>query len=394
IEQPRVDAVALLQLLQDPLRWLLREAPLAGASYDHGNDGHACCSFVTIKLGHPSECQQLEQMGIICYIFDPMAEPVETSELLAFTRTVEAKSLSRAAAELGAPRATIGRRLARLEERLGVRLLRRTTRALALTDAGRAFYRHARIVLDAVAQAEASVRKSDTVVRGTLRVATPPMLDPTFNALVCDFALAYPAVQIQVDASSRYVDLLREGYDVALRAGTELEPGLVARTLARSSAVAVAAPAYLTAHGTPKKARDLRAHQCLVGFMRDGLPQTHWPKAGGGKISVEGSLIANDITLLMDAALRGLGIAVLPTLLVGTLIERGELVRVLPDVIQAESRVTIVYQEKELLPPQVRAFIDALVAWAPAALAPARVLDRRCPPKTSKVSARRRSAAR
>jgi len=172
-----------------------------------------------------------------------MTDPVETSELLAFTRTVEAKSLSRAAVELGAPRATIGRRLSRLEERLGVRLLRRTTRALALTDAGDAFYRHARIVLDAVEQAEASVRRSDSVVRGTLRVATPPMLDPSFNALVCNFARAYPEVQIHVDASSRYVDLMREGYDVALRAGTEIEPGLVARTLARTSAVAVAVQA-------------------------------------------------------------------------------------------------------------------------------------------------------
>jgi DNA-binding transcriptional LysR family regulator len=310
-----------------------------------------------------------------------MPDPIETSELLAFTRTVEAKSLSRAAAELGAPRATIGRRLARLEERLGVRLLRRTTRALALTDAGDAFYRHARIVLDAVLQAEASVRKSDQVIRGTLRVATPPMLDPSFNALVCDFARAYPEVQIHVDASSRYVDLVREGYDVALRAGTELEPGLVARTLARTSAVAVAAPAYLDTNGTPKTARDLRTHRCLVGFTPAGLPQTHWPKAGGGKISVEGSFVSNDITLLMDAAVRGLGIAVLPTLLVGVPLERGALVRVLPELIHAESRVSVVYQEKELLAPQVRAFIDALVAWAPTAINAARIADRRWPPK-------------
>src|SRR5258708_30045166 len=181
-----------------------------------------------------------------------MVDAVEASELLAFTRTVEPKSLSRAAAELGVPRATIGRRLARLEERLGVRWLRRSTRALALTDAGDAFYRHARIVLDAVQQAEASVRTSDKVVRGTLRVTTPPMLDPSFNALVCDFARAYPEVQIHIDASSRYVDMLREGYDVALRAGREFEPGLVARTVSRSSPVAVAAPAYLAAHGTPR----------------------------------------------------------------------------------------------------------------------------------------------
>src|SRR5258708_29909193 len=274
-----------------------------------------------------------------------MLDPVEPSELLAFTRIVEAKSLSRAAAELGTPRATIGRRLARLEERLSVRLLRRTTRALALTDAGDAFYRHARIVLDAVAQAEASVRQSDTVVRGTLRVATPPMQNPSFNALVCDFARAYPKVQIQIDASFRHVDLLREGYDVALRGGTELEPGLVARTVARTSAVAVAAPGYLAANGTPKKARDLRTHRCLGGFMRDVLPQTHWPKAGGGRISVEGSFASNDIALLMDAAVRGLGIALLPTLLVGVPLERGALVRVLPEQINAESRVSVFYQE-------------------------------------------------
>src|SRR5882672_1575193 len=189
-----------------------------------------------------SRCQQVELLGITCYFFDLMIDLMETSELLAFTRTVEAKSLSRAAAELGVPRATIGRRLSRREERLGVRLLRRTTRALALTDAGDALYRHARIVLEAVEQAEASVRKSDTVIRGTLRVSTPPRLDPSFHALVCDFARAYPEVRIHIDASSRHVDLLREGYDVALRAGADLEPGLVARTLARTSAVAVAAP--------------------------------------------------------------------------------------------------------------------------------------------------------
>ena len=310
-----------------------------------------------------------------------MADAIETSELVAFTRTVEANSLSRAAAALGAPRATIGRRLARLEERLGVRLLRRTTRALALTDAGDAFYRHARIVLEAVEQAEASVRKSDEVIRGTLRVATPPMLDPSFNALVCDFARTHPEVQIQIDASARHVDLLREGYDVALRVSSEFQPGLIARTVARTAAVAVASPAYLAANGTPRRARDLRAHRCLVAFMLGGLPQTHWPKAGGGRISVQGSFVTNDITLLLDAAVRGLGIAVLPMLLIGVPLERGALVRVLPELIHGESRVAVVYQEKELMPPQVRAFIDVLVAWAPTAIGAGRVTDRGWPPK-------------
>src|SRR5512134_948587 len=113
-----------------------------------------------------------------------MVDPVETTELLAFSRTIEARSLSRAAAELGVPRATISRRLARLEERLGVRLLRRTTRSLALTDAGETLYRHARIALDAVSQAEASVRTIDGAIRGDLRVSVPPVNDPTFLAML------------------------------------------------------------------------------------------------------------------------------------------------------------------------------------------------------------------
>src|SRR6202142_3210903 len=110
-----------------------------------------------------------------------MRDPLETVELLAFTRIVDAKSLSRAARELRVPRPTISRRLARLEERLGARLLRRTTRSLALTDAGEALYRHARIVLDAVTDAEASGRRTDDAVRGDLRVSVPPNVPPSFH---------------------------------------------------------------------------------------------------------------------------------------------------------------------------------------------------------------------
>jgi DNA-binding transcriptional LysR family regulator len=148
----------------------------------------------------------------------------------------------------------------------------------------------------------------------------------------------------------------------------KFEPGLVTRTVARSPVIAVAAPAYLKAHGTPRKARDLRAHRCLVGFTREGLPQTHWPKAGGGKLAIEGALAANDPTLLVDAAVKGLGIALLPARHFTAALERGELVRVLPRLIQGEARVAIVYQEKELLAPQVRAFVELLVAWLSKAL--------------------------
>jgi len=211
-----------------------------------------------------------------------MRDPLENAELLAFTKAVEAGSLSRAAAELRVPRATLSRRLARLEQRLGARLLRRTTRSLTITDAGEALFRHARIALDAVEEAEASVRRRDATVRGPLRLALPLAVSPPLLDLVADFATAYPEVRLQTHLSTRFVDLQRDGYDVALRASSRFEPGLVARTLVRFEFVAVAAPAYLAARGTPASLGDLRHHRCLMGFARGELPETHWSGAGPG----------------------------------------------------------------------------------------------------------------
>jgi DNA-binding transcriptional LysR family regulator len=296
-----------------------------------------------------------------------MRDPVETSELVAFARTVEAKSLARAAAELRVPRATISRRLARLEKRLGVRLLRRTTRSLTLTDAGEAFYKHARIVLDAVRDAEASVRATSETSRGDLRVSIPPPLaDRSLFALLATFAREHPLVRLQVDSSTRHVDLRRDGYDVALRAGSAFEPGLITRTLFRAETVAVAAPSYLAEHGTPRTGRDLRRHRCLMGFMRGEIPQTHWP-IGGRTMLVEGVFFSNELRLLRSAALAGLGIALLPDLFVEGAIARGELIRVLKGIVRGEDRIAIVYPERELVPPHVRAFIEAITRWTPRA---------------------------
>jgi DNA-binding transcriptional LysR family regulator len=293
-----------------------------------------------------------------------MRDPLENAELLAFTKTVDAQSLSRAAAELGVPRATIGRRLARLEQRLGVRLLRRTTRSLKVTDAGEALYRHARIVLDAVKQAEASVRRTDDEIRGDLRVSVPPLIEESFFEMISTFAETHPHVRMQVHLASRHVDLRRDGYDVAFRAAVDIEPGLVARTLARSKLLGVAAPRYVAKHGMPRKLEDLRRHRLLVGFARGELPQTHWQTLRG-PIRVEGSMFSNDPRLLGNAALRGLGIALLPDLVVDEHLDSGALVRVLPGILEVEHRMAVVYPERELVPPQVRAFVDALTSWMP-----------------------------
>jgi DNA-binding transcriptional LysR family regulator len=314
-------------------------------------------------------------MHRICYYLIHMQEPLENAELLALAKTIEAKSLSRAAAELGVPRATISRRLARLEQRLGARLLLRTTRSLTLTDAGEALYRHARIVLAAVEEAEASVRRSDDAVRGELRISVPPVVDDTFFEMLTTFAEQHPHVRMQVHFASRHVDLRRDGFDVALRAGIEIEPGLVARTLMRTRLMAVASPAYLKSHGTPRSKNELKKHRCLMGFARGELPATAWPTSAG-MLHLESVFSSNEIRLLTAAALRGLGIAYLPDSLVRGYVEDGSLVHVLPGLVEIKNRMALVYPEREFLPPQVRAFVDAVVAWLPqleAALAPARV---------------------
>jgi DNA-binding transcriptional LysR family regulator len=296
-----------------------------------------------------------------------MSDPLETSELLAFARTVESRSLSRAASELRVPRATVSRRLARLEQRLSTRLLRRTTRSMVLTDAGEALYRHARIVLDAVQHAEASVRRTDQTVRGDLRVSAPPLMSRSFHAMICGFAQRYPEVRLQVHLSAQIVDLARGDHDVAIRASGQMQPGLVARVLSRDPVIAVASPAYLAVHGTPRGSADLRQHRCLMGFGGRDVPETHWTFAAGGKptkIQVDGTFFSNDLTLLCAAAVNGLGIAVLPMVLVRRFVEEGTLVQVLGGLLEWKSQLAVVYLEREFVPPPVRAFVDAAVKWA------------------------------
>jgi DNA-binding transcriptional LysR family regulator len=330
------------------------------------------------------------KIGIIRQDLIHMSAPVETSELVAFTKTVDAKSLSRAAAELGVPRATVSRRLARLEERLGARLLRRTTRSLVLTDIGEVFYRQACIALQAVRLAEESVRKTDDVVRGDLRVSVPPMMSASFNAMLCEFAARYPELRLHVHTSSQLVDILRGGYDVALRASSQIEPGLIARTLFREPMIAVASPTYLADRGVPRTRRDLRNHRYLLGFARGELPESHWPLASGGKLHVDGAFFSNDIALLCDAAVSGLGIALLPRRLVSPHLESGALVHVLAGVVGAEMQIALVYPERTFLPPQVRAFIDAVAAWIKGELA----TNQRPPPPELSRAASKKTARR
>jgi DNA-binding transcriptional LysR family regulator len=181
--------------------------------------------------------------------------------------------------------------------------------------------------------------------------------------LIRDFARRYPEVRLQLYLSTQLADLRRGGLDVAVRGSSQIEPGLVARVLGKSDMIAVASPAYLAQHGTPRTVRELKRHRCLVGFARGELPQTHWTDKRGRKVQVEASLASNDIVLLKEMALAGLGIAFCLEKMVRPHIARGALKQVLKGSLHGESGMYIVYPEREYLPPQVRAFVDAFTAW-------------------------------
>lgn len=292
------------------------------------------------------------------------SSPIESLEGLAeFVAVVEAESITAAARTLGIPRETLGRRLSRLEERLAVRLLHRTTRRIAPSQAGVALYERARrIVADGQAAAEA-VRRLDGVPRGRLRITVPPSdASGEFAEMLRTFAVTYPAVEIELLATARHVDLVAEGFDVALRAGTVHDPSLVTRSLMHSLLQVVATPNYLEARGTPKRPEDLASHECIRGFDTESRPVRSWPLRAGGTVPVHGRMAANELSVIAGFAFGGFGLALLPEIVTRSALAKGALVPVLPEV-GARSQVAIVFPERELLDPKVRAFVEHVVAF-------------------------------
>lgn len=289
-----------------------------------------------------------------------MSETAEGFE--SYVAIVDAGSISAAARAIEVPRETLSRRLARLEERLGVRLLHRDTRRLVPTDAGLALYRHARPLVAAAREATAAVRALDGEPRGLLRVSVPP--GGGFAADLClAFADRYPEVQLEVMSAARHVDLIAERFDVALRAGTVHDPALVARTIWASDRVAVASPGYLAHHGAPEAPADLDHHRLILGFYAGMRPEEAWPLRAGGTVPVTGWLASNDLALQLGAALAGRGIAMLPRPYVRQAIATGTLVSVLPSILGTTTSMAVVFVERAFMLPKVRAFVDHVVDW-------------------------------
>ncbi len=258
----------------------------------------------------------------------------------------------------------VSRQVAALEAELGARLLHRTTRALTLTEAGRRYFERAsRILLD-IEEADASVGQLQAAPRGLLRVNAPMSFGFLHLApAVPEFLGRHAEVEIEMTMNDRFIDLVEEGFDVAVRIGSLEDSSLVARRLAPIRRTVCASPAYLAKHGTPRCPDDLRAHECL-GNINLGRAQEWRFEAPDGRpwpVEVRGRLRANNGDALRAAALKGLGLAYLPSFIVGCDLQSGALVSVLDGFIRQDRAVHAVYPHARLLSPKVRAFVDFLV---------------------------------
>lgn len=284
-------------------------------------------------------------------------------EMALFARLVEAGSLTRAARQLGLSKSAVSKQLGRLEDRLGARLLNRTTRRQALTEVGRLFYEHCARLLAEAEAAAAAVSNLQAAPRGLLKVNSPMSFGVLHLApAIPDFLALYPEMQIEMSLSDRMVDLLDEGFDVGVRVGRLTDSSLVARRLAPARRVVCGAPAYFARHGRPRHPADLKRHACLRYTNLSSSEEWHFPNSAGAveSVQVTGPLAANNGEALRAAALAGLGLVMAPTFIVGPDLLAGRLETVLDGFVDESSAIHAVYPHKRHLSAKVRAFIDFL----------------------------------
>ena len=285
--------------------------------------------------------------------------------LQAFVAVAEARSFSEAARKLRLAKSAISRQISDLEADLGVRLFHRTTRSLSLTDAGRGYFERAERILADLADANRAVSHLQASPRGRLRVSAPMSFGFLHLApALGDFLVRYPDVTVDIAMNDRFVDLVEEGFDVAVRIATLPDSSLIARRLAPARRVICASPQYLRARGAPQVPDDLRAHDCL---FNSNLPSARdWrfaaPDGSALPVTVAGRLSANSGDALRVAALHGLGLANLPTFIVGPDLQSGTLASVLDAFVTQDLSISAVYPHSRHLSPTVRVFVDFLAS--------------------------------
>lgn len=279
-----------------------------------------------------------------------------------FVKVVQAGSFSRAAQQLAMPNSTVSARVSRLERRLGVTLLQRTTRRLRLTEVGESYFRQASQAVGEILNAEAQVNAAQLEPQGLLRITAPiDMAADHFVKLICEFGKMYRKISFELIFTHQVLDLVAEGIDLAIRAGQLRDSRLVARRVGTANWMPLASPSYLRKAGTPKHPRQLRNHD-LLQFTQMG--RDHWRLSRGNSavsVPLPHQIIVNDATIVRSLAVSGGGIALLPTYFCRTEIGQGSLVRILSEWTGKADPVYLVYPGQKYVAAKVRAFVDVAV---------------------------------
>jgi len=284
-----------------------------------------------------------------------------------FVRVMEAGSFTVAAQQLGLPKSSVSRRVSALEKSLRVRLLQRSTRKLVLTEAGRLYFDRAKLALGGLADASAAVTDMSQEIAGVIRFTAGPDNTGMIASLVAGFLAQYPKVQLDVVLTARRVDLMAEGFDLAMRAGPLIDSSLVLRRLGRSDLGLFASRSYLRKEGTPGSVAELERHRfVLFGSPHDGEQLRLTGPRGEERVKVKGPLVVHDMTFATDAISAGIGIGLVPEAYLGWVFNGGsrathpDLVRVLPDHAATGAELTLVSPPSAYEPTRVALFRDFL----------------------------------
>lgn len=286
------------------------------------------------------------------------------SELEIFVKVVELESFSGAARELMLSKSQVSKQISRLEDRLGARLMHRTTRRMSLTDVGRVFYQRCVHILADLEEAELSIGKLQSEPRGTLRISVPMSFGVMYLApALSDFMSAFPDLQVDLNFSDRQIDIVDEGYDMAIRIGALADSSLIARKLAPVQLFLCGSPRYLECIGSPSHPSDLKKHNCLrYRYFSTGSAWSFYSGQGKESVKVEGSLQTNNGDALREAALHHIGLCILPDFLVFEDLKAGRLVRVMEDWTVGEAfYIWALYPHNRHLSAKVRLFVDYLL---------------------------------
>jgi DNA-binding transcriptional LysR family regulator len=277
---------------------------------------------------------------------------------------VRHRSFTGAAREAGLVKSAVSKRITQLEARLGVRLLHRTTRQLVLTDEGARFYQHCAALVAAAEAAVESAAGADDSLRGVIRVSAPVVFaERHLTRALAAFLSERPAIEVQLTVDDRLVDVIGGGFDLAIRIGRLAPSSLVARKLAADRLVVCASPDYLARRGTPAHPGDLVHHSCLRYALVDTAAEWRFRGPHGPFVlPAQGPLIASSGAILREAAIAGLGLAVLPRHMIAREVADGRLDLVLDGQRRAEIAIHAVYPDRRL-PARTRALVDFLVRW-------------------------------